>query len=96
MASGWPGDELAEAMRGYHDLMEWLPGAIGTGRSWMTPDPDPSVLGALDGLMESEPRLRERVWRASMTEAQAASCRVGIECALRGAATVHVESEGEA
>ena len=47
MASGWPGPELATALQGYADFLDWLPTAISERGSWLTPDPDLEVFQAI-------------------------------------------------
>ncbi len=51
ISSGLPGPELDVALRGYADMLGWLPEAIADGEAWLTPNPDFETFEAIVGSM---------------------------------------------
>ena len=47
VSSGWPGPDLDLALKGYADILGWLPQAIADGEDWLTPNPDLEVFQAV-------------------------------------------------
>lgn len=64
ISSGWPGPELDVALKGYSDILSWLPRAIENGEDWLTPNPD---LETFQAIVASMPEVID-VAESSMTK----------------------------